>query len=557
MGVRFDAANEYYTRSSFGATVWSACAWFRKKNAGNSGTIVSVGNYNQAHGYVMCSSGGGMSLWSNLGGWQEASFGAVGDDEWAFVGLVRNGTSLAGWMWQLDSGYDDSTSITDSGSATPADRFHIGESFYGGEWLDGVIYAVKLWSGRALTQAELEWEMWKTRPRLRIEDLYGFYPLLDTSSGQVDFSGNGNSLTAGGGASDTGEQPLIPWGLTEGGVFVPASGTAYTRSVTETAEAGETLARAWAAKRAVTEEAEASETVTRVSAAARAVAEIAAATETVQQLSAAARAVTETAGAIESVARGLARAVSESVAAGETVARSAAYTRALSETGAALETLLRQLDAVRSVLESVDAEETVDYVHTPGGGGTAYVRAVTEAVQAVETAGRVVASVREVLETANADESSGQSAAYERTEGETAEADETTVGSQGWIRGVSETAEAGETALRSHGWGRPVTEGVDAGETAASLQALSRSVEEVAQATELARRVVAFYRARAGVVQAVEITVAELELPGTVTVARLSLTAYPERRLSLTAYPEVRLKLRTENEHRLSLKVSD
>jgi hypothetical protein len=91
------------------------------------------------------------------------------------------------------------------GDAT-ATFLRLGESIFGGEWLNGCIAAVKLWHGTSLTATELEAE-YQYRTPLKTTGITCYYT-FDTAS-TVDNSGNGRTLTGGVGATTEAGPTLI------------------------------------------------------------------------------------------------------------------------------------------------------------------------------------------------------------------------------------------------------------------------------------------------------------------------------------------------------------
>jgi hypothetical protein len=78
----------------------------------------------------------------------------------------------------------------------------------GSDFLDGRMANAIISTGN-WTQDEIQRQMLQYAP-VRVNDLYGWYPMLDVGTGANDFSANGNNLTANG-TLTTEDGPPIPW----------------------------------------------------------------------------------------------------------------------------------------------------------------------------------------------------------------------------------------------------------------------------------------------------------------------------------------------------------
>jgi hypothetical protein len=79
----------------------------------------------------------------------------------------------------------------------------------GGVYLGGRVAAFKAWTA-VLSLAEIQQEMWFQRP-IRTANLLAWHPMLSTIDDEIDFSGNGRTMTVSG-TQAVGEGPPIAWG---------------------------------------------------------------------------------------------------------------------------------------------------------------------------------------------------------------------------------------------------------------------------------------------------------------------------------------------------------
>lgn len=134
------------------------------------------------------------------------------DTNWFFLCFTRAGTGANSAKFYYASGAAalSSSQVTMDGTFT-ATRFTIGDLQTTGEWWDGKIACVKLWSV-GLTQNEVENERWFAMPQ-RTANCIGCWPLLiggAVAGAQQDFSGAGNTLSGGTGSA-TGDPPFLSW----------------------------------------------------------------------------------------------------------------------------------------------------------------------------------------------------------------------------------------------------------------------------------------------------------------------------------------------------------
>jgi hypothetical protein len=142
---------------------------------------------------------------------------------WHWMAFTQSGTSVLGYSMALG----DSSLTTDSSLAATFDLDELWLYGLDGDYYQDVSMAgVKVWSGVALTQAELENEIWSFYPKQQVDSLWGWYPMpgpVTETSTIHDWSGNGHTLTRNGKATDptTYSDPPISWGG-RSHIYVPA-----------------------------------------------------------------------------------------------------------------------------------------------------------------------------------------------------------------------------------------------------------------------------------------------------------------------------------------------
>lgn len=210
MAVRFDAENDTYTRSvgwgaqpAFSVSCWVylstdrndySTAWSLDNGTGNN-IVVQTNRDGTTLGIV--SNGNGPSVSLNM---------SVG--QWYWVGVVKNGDTATVYF-STGTGTISSTNHSVTNSLT-ANTLRIGQSPWGGEWLNGRMAAVKIWTA-ALSENEIQAERDYTSP-LRTADLRAWYPFEVAET--TDHSGNGETLSGGSGAT-TEPGPGIPFSPVE------------------------------------------------------------------------------------------------------------------------------------------------------------------------------------------------------------------------------------------------------------------------------------------------------------------------------------------------------
>ncbi|OUC99311.1 hypothetical protein [Streptosporangium minutum] len=209
MAVRFAADGQDYTRTLGLASTsqYSFSLWVRlaaDRNAFSAALTLNDGVSFGSEVFLETDADGTtMALYS--GGVKGARSLTVGT--WYYFGVSVNGTNGTMVSRSLADTSFAVTTWTNGGAAMALNGLILGESRNGGEWLNGDLAAVKLWTGVTLTQAELEAEAGAYVPQ-RTAGLKAWYPL--TQAETADHSGQGQTLSGGAGAT-TVDGPNIPW----------------------------------------------------------------------------------------------------------------------------------------------------------------------------------------------------------------------------------------------------------------------------------------------------------------------------------------------------------
>lgn len=201
MAVRFTSANSTYrvnlNRPTGNLTV---ATWFKVSVDRNTySTIFSVDGGGPTDGFVVAQTDNDGTTLQVF----PVDSGAINIPltigTWYFLGVTVSGTTATVRVRAQGGATFSSGSVPLIG-AVEQTRLLIGTSSFDetGEWLNGCISNFRIWSGVALSIAELEAEYQYASP-LRTDGLTAFYR-FDTAS-TVDNSGHGYTLTGGSGAS--------------------------------------------------------------------------------------------------------------------------------------------------------------------------------------------------------------------------------------------------------------------------------------------------------------------------------------------------------------------
>jgi concanavalin A-like lectin/glucanase superfamily protein len=211
VAVRFDASGDWYARTTglgsvaaFSVSIWGKITtdrntwstfWSLTQSGGGQGVLAQTD-----------SDGTSLIVYDQNAG-QLGSARALTVGTWYWIGIVCDGAN--GAMHTKAVSDTAVTTTTWSTATTPRsiEVLRIGESIVGGEWLNGCVAAMKVWTA-ALTTDELTNEGAFYAP-LRTADLRLWYPFLNAEL--VDYSGLGGDLTVGSSATATEAGPPILW----------------------------------------------------------------------------------------------------------------------------------------------------------------------------------------------------------------------------------------------------------------------------------------------------------------------------------------------------------
>ena len=133
------------------------------------------------------------------------NMGSLTVGTWYFVGLAMSGGTGTLYHRIPTANVLSTVAISGGSASVNAATLRLGESPWGGEWWNGRINAVKIWTAQ-LSAAEMLRESMQYVPH-RTANLAAFYPLVVPET--TDYSGNGRTLTGSGATREDG--PPIPW----------------------------------------------------------------------------------------------------------------------------------------------------------------------------------------------------------------------------------------------------------------------------------------------------------------------------------------------------------
>jgi hypothetical protein len=218
MAVRFNGAASLYTASTgLPSTLYTMTFWVMlvtdRNDYSTMFTHYAPGSVNEV--WLQTNSDGVTpAVYAGLPGTtvQRMTGSAMTTSTWYKFGLVVNGASSVLYQGTAGGTLTAINAVSWLDPVTPAE-FRFGASNTTVEQLDGRMAALKVWNSVALTQAEIEAELQQYQP-VRLSSLSRYHPWLTTDT--TDYSGSGNALTAGTGAT-TEDGPPIPWGPSPGG----------------------------------------------------------------------------------------------------------------------------------------------------------------------------------------------------------------------------------------------------------------------------------------------------------------------------------------------------
>lgn len=213
--VRFDSTDDDLTRSSSvpSEVSFTACGWGRRQaDTGAQSVLFSINDVPTAvSGAIIGTQADGDDLIVAGSGFGESPVIATLTTGvwfyWCMTGTAAGAGSLDGY-YMLPGATSLTTQQTTGASFTQTTMVIGNYDDAGTEFFNGDIMAVKVWD-RVLTTAEMFQESAHIRP-LYTFGLTHWYPLWNTSSQTIDFSGNAQTLTSGGTKADA-DNPPVSW----------------------------------------------------------------------------------------------------------------------------------------------------------------------------------------------------------------------------------------------------------------------------------------------------------------------------------------------------------
>ncbi len=228
MAVRVDASGDKLTRTTNlpgGIRGVTMCGWFKMAvDTNNYACVMNISTGTSYYTYIETySDGTDWLIWDQKGAGNSMFIDSVGTWNFMAMTIASDGTEKAYWAPIGTQTLSTITRSTYTQDITVPDLIAFGDSCWGGEYFNGSMSALKVWTAE-LTQAELELEMQSIRPQ-RFANLWGWFPTQPgTGTRGKDFSGNGYNLTEGGTLTDE-DDPPIRYGAR---VLVPGYAVAVT-----------------------------------------------------------------------------------------------------------------------------------------------------------------------------------------------------------------------------------------------------------------------------------------------------------------------------------------
>jgi hypothetical protein len=205
MAIRGDAAGDYLLRSSDMPTVepMTACFWMYISTDTNALAVfflvVNAGG-TVYQGLRLNTDGTTLQVITNT---NTGTGTNLSTGTWYHVAYTRSGSTHTVYL----NGVSDA-SMSSTISLTPASIAIISNS---ANHLNGRVAHIKIWSGVALSAADIANEMYSIRPRY-LANLHGWWPTFPGATERLaDWSGNGRNWTGNGTLADE-QEPGIPWG---------------------------------------------------------------------------------------------------------------------------------------------------------------------------------------------------------------------------------------------------------------------------------------------------------------------------------------------------------
>jgi hypothetical protein len=343
VAVRFSADGQDYTHTlSLGAlSQFTVSCWFKVNDRNNFSTPWCIDTGNNTNAFAIQTHVDGTTLTPVDSSTSDKATAALTSGVWYWFGVRYTGTT-GSWRYKaLTDTAITAQSWTGMGQSTvTATTLRIGESAWGGEWLDGNVAGFKMWSGVSLTDAELDMESLQYRPS-RTANLVCWYPLIrpaevPSTTNYPDYSGNGRTLNGTLPASAQEDGPNLRWGIGRSRVIYPLSAGPSTFNVNLSDPIGvtDTLSRVWSGQRTISDPIGVTDTRTAALTDRNTLADPIGITDSLSAVKANAKSVSDPIGITDALAiqKLLARTVSDSIGLTDVQTRVTSYVRTLSET---------------------------------------------------------------------------------------------------------------------------------------------------------------------------------------------------------------------------------
>lgn len=242
--VAFDANADAYS-STVGlpsGTTWSATCWaYIDVDRNTYSGVLTLRGSPTGTIYVLTLPDG-----VTLGVWDDATYGSspfaqnvLSVGAWHRIGIVVSGANIT-FYFGAATGSLTSSSVTDASPPAVPSILYLGRTQDSVSWWHGRLAAFKMWSA-ALTGTEIADEL-AQYDAVRTSNLLRAHRFINVET--TDYSGNGNSLTNGGGSPSAASGPSIPLDV----------GTSYTETVTDTAAAADVIYPAFGPTASLTSE---------------------------------------------------------------------------------------------------------------------------------------------------------------------------------------------------------------------------------------------------------------------------------------------------------------
>ena len=218
MSVRFDADAEDFTRTTTlpSNTARSVTCWAKVDTDRNTFSTLwdlhSAGADN--YEYIQTNADGTTFVaWNDDGSAISLTGPNVTVGTWYYFAYCRSAGNIEFYWRAITATTLSSATSTLGGSPSASTGLIIGESHFTGEWLNGSIAALKIWSGVSLSAAEALQDSFQQVPCVQMASVNSFYPFLiggAVAGAQADYGRQGLNLSNGTNSA-TGDGLPITW----------------------------------------------------------------------------------------------------------------------------------------------------------------------------------------------------------------------------------------------------------------------------------------------------------------------------------------------------------